>query len=156
MVSQIGTCNVSQHLRPQSWKIPSGSLKITVHHSSIQYTAMESKGGNGDTKCTNMLHAWKRTNGYPKWWFGNFEIKVTPALNMMAILLYISMLYFWGVYFLMVTGTAKGHHQVSPNEDHMCQGRSTPVLGMVIPPVIGNPYNGYINPYYQGWWPSLP
>ena len=22
------------------------------------------------------------------------------------------------------------------------------VLGMVIPPVIGNPYNGYINPYY--------
>ena len=22
------------------------------------------------------------------------------------------------------------------------------VLGMVIPPLIGNPYNGYINPYY--------
>ena len=22
------------------------------------------------------------------------------------------------------------------------------VLGMVIPPSIGNPYNGYINPYY--------
>ena len=23
-----------------------------------------------------------------------------------------------------------------------------PMLGMVIPPLIGNPYNGYINPYY--------
>ena len=23
-----------------------------------------------------------------------------------------------------------------------------PILGMVIPPLIGNPYNGYINPYY--------
>ena len=22
------------------------------------------------------------------------------------------------------------------------------ILGMVIPPLIGNPYNGYINPYY--------
>ena len=22
------------------------------------------------------------------------------------------------------------------------------VLGMVIPPLIGNPYNGYVNPYY--------
>ena len=24
----------------------------------------------------------------------------------------------------------------------------TAILGMVIPPLIGNPYNGYINPYY--------
>ena len=23
------------------------------------------------------------------------------------------------------------------------------ILGMVIPPLIGNPYNGYINPYYS-------
>ena len=23
-----------------------------------------------------------------------------------------------------------------------------PILGMVIPPLVGNPYNGYINPYY--------
>ena len=23
-----------------------------------------------------------------------------------------------------------------------------PILGMVIQPLIGNPYNGYINPYY--------
>ena len=33
----------------------------------------------------------------------------------------------------------------------MSQGRSTPwSLGMgdLIPPLIGNPYNGYINPYY--------
>ena len=32
----------------------------------------------------------------------------------------------------------------------MCQGRSTPwSLGMGdLPPLIGNPYNGYINPYY--------
>ena len=22
------------------------------------------------------------------------------------------------------------------------------ILGMVVPPLIGNPYNGYINPYY--------
>ena len=22
------------------------------------------------------------------------------------------------------------------------------ILGMVIPPLIGNPYNGYVNPYY--------
>ena len=27
------------------------------------------------------------------------------------------------------------------------------VLGMVIPPSIGNPYNGYINPYY---WVEFP
>ncbi len=34
----------------------------------------------------------------------------------------------------------------------MCQFVSRvdqlPILGMVIPPLIGNPYNGYINPYY--------
>ena len=29
---------------------------------------------------------------------------------------------------------------------HMSQGLL--VLGMVIQPLIGNPYNGYINPYY--------
>ena len=27
-------------------------------------------------------------------------------------------------------------------------GSKLPVLGMVIQPLIGNPYNGYINPYY--------
>ena len=27
-------------------------------------------------------------------------------------------------------------------------GSKLVVLGMVIPPLIGNPYNGYINPYY--------
>ena len=27
------------------------------------------------------------------------------------------------------------------------------ILGMVIPPLIGNPYNGYINPYY---WVEFP
>ena len=27
-------------------------------------------------------------------------------------------------------------------------GSKLPILGMVIPPFIGNPYNGYINPYY--------
>ena len=27
-------------------------------------------------------------------------------------------------------------------------GSKLPILGMVIPPLIGNPYNGYINPYY--------
>ena len=26
--------------------------------------------------------------------------------------------------------------------------KSRVFLGMVIPPLIGNPYNGYINPYY--------
>ncbi len=26
--------------------------------------------------------------------------------------------------------------------------RSTPCIGMVIQPLIGNPFNGYINPYY--------
>ena len=26
--------------------------------------------------------------------------------------------------------------------------KSRVLLGMVIPPLIGNPYNGYINPYY--------
>jgi len=31
---------------------------------------------------------------------------------------------------------------------HMCQGRSTPYIGDGHPPFIGNPYNGYINPYY--------
>ena len=31
----------------------------------------------------------------------------------------------------------------------MCQGRSTPYIGdKLIPPLIGNPYNGYISPYY--------
>ena len=30
----------------------------------------------------------------------------------------------------------------------MCQGKKLLVLGMVIQPLIGNPYNGYINPYY--------
>ena len=28
------------------------------------------------------------------------------------------------------------------------------ILRMVIPPVIGNPYSGYINPMLLGWWPS--
>ena len=23
------------------------------------------------------------------------------------------------------------------------------ILGVVIPPLVGNPYNGYINPYYK-------
>ena len=27
-------------------------------------------------------------------------------------------------------------------------GSKLVVLGMIIPPLIGNPYNGYINPYY--------
>ena len=27
-------------------------------------------------------------------------------------------------------------------------GSKVAVLGMVIQPLIGNPYNGYINPYY--------
>ena len=27
-------------------------------------------------------------------------------------------------------------------------GSKLVVLGMVIPPLIGNPYNGYLNPYY--------
>ena len=30
----------------------------------------------------------------------------------------------------------------------MCQGQEFAIWGMVIPPLIGNPYNGYINPYY--------
>ena len=30
----------------------------------------------------------------------------------------------------------------------MCHGQKSRFLGMVIPPLIGNPYNGYINPYY--------
>ena len=30
----------------------------------------------------------------------------------------------------------------------MFQGSKVAVLGMVIQPLIGNPYNGYINPYY--------
>ena len=28
-------------------------------------------------------------------------------------------------------------------------GSKLVVLGMAIPPLIGNPYNGYINPYYR-------
>ncbi len=28
------------------------------------------------------------------------------------------------------------------------------VLGMVIPPLIGNPYNGPCKPLLLGWWPS--
>ena len=28
-------------------------------------------------------------------------------------------------------------------------GSNLLILGMVIPPLIGNPYNGYINPYYE-------
>ena len=32
---------------------------------------------------------------------------------------------------------------------HLCQGRSTPYIGDGrAPPFLGNPYNGYINPYY--------
>ena len=27
-------------------------------------------------------------------------------------------------------------------------GSKVAILGMVIPPLIGNPYNGYISPYY--------
>ena len=27
-------------------------------------------------------------------------------------------------------------------------GSKLPMLGMVIQPLVGNPYNGYINPYY--------
>ena len=27
-------------------------------------------------------------------------------------------------------------------------GSKVAILGMAIPPLIGNPYNGYINPYY--------
>ena len=32
--------------------------------------------------------------------------------------------------------------------NHVRQGLNSFVLGLVIPPLIGNPYNGYINPYY--------
>ena len=32
--------------------------------------------------------------------------------------------------------------------DHGEPGSKLAVLGMAIPPLIGNPYNGYINPYY--------
>ena len=35
----------------------------------------------------------------------------------------------------------KSHSQYEP-------GSKLLVLGMVIQPLIGNPYNGYINPYY--------
>ena len=32
---------------------------------------------------------------------------------------------------------------------HMClNGLIVPILGMIMPNFIGNPYNGYINPYY--------
>ena len=33
-------------------------------------------------------------------------------------------------------------------EDLYVSGSKLLVLGMVIQPLIGNPYNGYINPYY--------
>ena len=28
-------------------------------------------------------------------------------------------------------------------------GSKLVIFGMVIPPLIGNPYNGYVNPYYE-------
>ena len=39
--------------------------------------------------------------------------------------------------------------------DDVCWGRSTPYIGdRLIPPFVGNPYNGYINPLLLNWWPS--
>ena len=38
------------------------------------------------------------------------------------------------------------HHKQGPFPHE--PGSKLLVLGMVIPPLIGNPYNGYINPYY--------
>ena len=34
------------------------------------------------------------------------------------------------------------------NKNICAMVKSRVFLGMVIPPLIGNPYNGYINPYY--------
>ena len=35
-----------------------------------------------------------------------------------------------------------------PHGESYEPGSKLPVLGMVIQPLIGNPYTGYINPYY--------
>ena len=43
--------------------------------------------------------------------------------------------------FLDLTFKKKKHRPYEP-------GSKLPVLGMVIQPLIRNPYNGYINPYY--------
>ena len=39
-------------------------------------------------------------------------------------------------------------HCIICSQDHIEPGSKLLVLGMVIQPLIGNPYNGYINPYY--------
>ena len=35
-----------------------------------------------------------------------------------------------------------------PRKKHIVPWSKVAILGMVIPPLIGNPYDGYINPYY--------
>ena len=41
-----------------------------------------------------------------------------------------------------------GGNSNSKHKNIYVPGSKLVVLGMVIPPLIGNPYNGYINPYY--------
>ena len=49
----------------------------------------------------------------------------------------------------MVKGTAaEGEESFEGLQIQYEPGSKLLVLGMVIPPLIGNPYNGYINPYY--------
>ncbi len=43
--------------------------------------------------------------------------------------------------------------QVFRSKSIYVPGSKLPILGMVIPPLVGNPYNGYINPYY---WADFP
>ena len=45
------------------------------------------------------------------------------------------------------------HHGVNIINSVYEPGSKLLVLGMVIQPLIGNPYNGYINPYY---WVDFP
>ena len=46
--------------------------------------------------------------------------------------------------FATVRWLEKVPKHILPNEP----GSKLVVLGMAIPPLIGNPFNGYINPYY--------
>ena len=56
---------------------------------------------------------------------------------------------------LSVLGVKEVIHMVT--WPHMCQGRSTPYIGgMVIPPLIGNPYHQQKNPDQWGYDYSLP
>ena len=69
-----------------------------------------------------------------------FEMEENPMNHLLVLESAITLLAFWvGILCAIL------HWQIQYSHE---PGSKLVALGMAIPPLIGNPYNGYINPYY--------